>query len=117
VAVTVPPSPAAPLAISLFGPWEVCRLGEPLPRLHSRKGQWLLALLTLRHGRVVDRAWNGSVVGPGPRHSWEAAVESAECRALPLRPGRRQQDERVRPIVNSDGEGDLALRVESARDP
>jgi hypothetical protein len=35
---------------------EVCRLGEPLPRLHSRKGQWLLALLTLRHGRIVDWA-------------------------------------------------------------
>jgi hypothetical protein len=72
VAVTVPASPAAPLAISLFGPWEVCRLGEPLPRLHSRKGQWLLALLTLRHGREVERAWLAAILWP----------ESAEGAAL-----------------------------------
>jgi DNA-binding SARP family transcriptional activator len=48
---------APPLAIRLFGPFEA-RLGpDPLPRLRSRKVQWLLALLALRAGSEVERAW------------------------------------------------------------
>jgi hypothetical protein len=31
--------------------------GAPLRRLRSRNGLWLLALLTLRHDRQVERAW------------------------------------------------------------
>jgi predicted ATPase/DNA-binding SARP family transcriptional activator len=38
--------------------------GRPLPRLHSRKGQWLLALLALRHGDEVLRDWLAGVLWP-----------------------------------------------------
>ena len=48
---------ASPLAIHLFGPFEVRLHGSPLPRLRSRKGQWLLAVLTLRAGCDVERDW------------------------------------------------------------
>jgi predicted ATPase/DNA-binding SARP family transcriptional activator len=48
---------APPLEIQLFGPLTVRVNGKPLPRLRSRKGQWLLALLALRHGRELDRDW------------------------------------------------------------
>jgi predicted ATPase/DNA-binding SARP family transcriptional activator len=57
MAMSEPEAGEAPLAIRMFGPFDARLNGEPLPRLRSRKGQWLLALLTLRHGREVDRAW------------------------------------------------------------
>jgi DNA-binding SARP family transcriptional activator len=60
------------LAIRLFGPFEVWRDGASLPRLRSRKGYRLLALLALRHGREVERSWlagfwrrSGSMDGSG----------------------------------------------------
>ena len=52
-----PDESGTPLVIRLFGPLEVWRNGQPLPRLRSRKGLWLLALLALRAGRPVDRDW------------------------------------------------------------
>src|SRR5438270_3916182 len=55
---------AVPLALHLFGPFEVRLHGQPLPRLRSRKGQWLLALLTLRHGGEVDRSWLAGTLWP-----------------------------------------------------
>src|SRR5207249_4891233 len=49
--------PTAPLlVIRLFGAVEVRVNGAPLPRLRSRKGLSLLALLTLRHNTAVERA-------------------------------------------------------------
>ena len=48
---------AFPLSLRLFGPPEVRVLGRPLPPLRSRKALWLLALLALRQGREVERAW------------------------------------------------------------
>ena len=45
--------PASALGIRLFGPFEAQLAGQPLPPLRSRKGEWLLALLVLRHGRAV----------------------------------------------------------------
>jgi predicted ATPase/class 3 adenylate cyclase/Tfp pilus assembly protein PilF len=52
------PNPTtSPLTIQLFGPLDVQCHGAPLPRLRSRNGLWLLALLTLRHGREVERTW------------------------------------------------------------
>src|SRR5207248_10067734 len=56
--------PEPPLQVSLFGPFEARLHGRPLPRLRSRKGQWLLALLTLRHGREVDRSWLAGSLWP-----------------------------------------------------
>lgn len=46
---------ANPLTILLFGPMQVWVHGHPLPYLRSRKALWLLALLTLRDGRPVER--------------------------------------------------------------
>jgi len=55
---------AAHLEIRLFGPPSVQIGGEPLPRLKTRKGLWLLALLALRHGRDVDRVWLAGTLWP-----------------------------------------------------
>jgi predicted ATPase/class 3 adenylate cyclase len=78
----LPPDPAAappeagsvaPLTLRLFGPFEARLHGQPLPRLHSRKVQWLLALLVLRHGREVERAWLAGTLWPD---SSEAAANA-----------------------------------------
>jgi len=62
--VPVPDLPKTPLAIQLFGPLEARVNGVPLPRLRSRKGLWLLALLTLRHGKEVERDWLAGTLWP-----------------------------------------------------
>jgi predicted ATPase/DNA-binding SARP family transcriptional activator len=51
-----------PLVIRLFGSFDVQVNGRPLPRLRSRKGQWLLALLVLRQGQQVERSWLAGVL-------------------------------------------------------
>jgi DNA-binding SARP family transcriptional activator len=56
--------PASPLAITLFGTFEVRRAGRPLPPLRSQKGQWLLALLALQSGRALERAWLAGLLWP-----------------------------------------------------
>jgi predicted ATPase/DNA-binding SARP family transcriptional activator len=56
VTVSGADGPAVAVGIELFGSLDVHLNGAPLPRLRSRKGLWLLALLALRHGREVDRA-------------------------------------------------------------
>jgi predicted ATPase/DNA-binding SARP family transcriptional activator len=53
----------APLTITLFGPLSVLVDGKPLT-LRSRKAQWLLALLALRHGRPVEREWLARTLWP-----------------------------------------------------
>src|SRR5882724_11832206 len=64
------PNPAtSPLTIQLFGPMDVQCHGAPLPRLRSRNGLWLLALLTLRHGREVERAWLAGTLWPDSEES------------------------------------------------
>jgi predicted ATPase/class 3 adenylate cyclase len=55
---------ASPLTIRLLGPFAVRVNGLPLPRLRSRKGHWLLALLTLRQGCQVDRTWLAGTLWP-----------------------------------------------------
>ncbi len=47
----------SPLKVSLFGTFEVLVEGQPLPRLRSRKGTVLFALLVLRANREVSRDW------------------------------------------------------------
>src|SRR5262249_55970013 len=54
----------ARLTICLFGPFEVRRDGRALPRLRSRKGHQLLALLLLRHGKEVERSWLAGALWP-----------------------------------------------------
>lgn len=50
--------------ITLFGPIQVLIEGQPLPQLRSRKSLWLLALLTLRHDRPVEREWLAGTLWP-----------------------------------------------------
>src|SRR5687768_14208752 len=60
----MPDPPTPPLMLRLFGPAQVLLRGAPLPRLRSRKSLWLLALLALRSGRPVDRAWLAGTLWP-----------------------------------------------------
>src|SRR5437660_100201 len=53
-----------PLIIRLLGPLDVHLHGCPLPYLRTRKRQWLLALLVLRHDRQVDRDWLAGTLWP-----------------------------------------------------
>jgi predicted ATPase/DNA-binding SARP family transcriptional activator len=58
------PAAAGDLEIRLFGPMDV-RIGLcPLPRLRSRRGLWLLALLAMRAGRPLDRDWLAGLLWP-----------------------------------------------------
>src|SRR5262249_19458531 len=54
----------APLIVHLFGPLNIRVHGQPLPRLRSQKGQWLFALLALRHGREAQRSWMAGTLWP-----------------------------------------------------
>lgn len=58
-----------PLTIQLFGPLRVLVQGEPMPRVPTRAVEWLLALLVLRHGRTVDRAWLAGTLWPDSEES------------------------------------------------
>ena len=53
-----------PLILRLFGALEVRHHGQPLPRMRTRKEQWLLALLALRQGRDLDRGWLAGTLWP-----------------------------------------------------
>jgi DNA-binding SARP family transcriptional activator len=55
---------AALLELRLLGPFRIQQGGSPLPPLRSRKGYWLLALLTLRAGRPVERSWLAATLWP-----------------------------------------------------
>src|SRR3712207_2457628 len=52
------------LTLQLFGPFEARVHGDPVPQLRFRKGQWVLALLALRAGRVVERDWLAGLLWP-----------------------------------------------------
>jgi predicted ATPase/DNA-binding SARP family transcriptional activator len=54
----------SPLTIHLFGPLRVLINAEPMPPVRGRSVEWLLALLALRHGRVVDRSWLAGTLWP-----------------------------------------------------
>ena len=60
----MPDEAASLLTIRLFGPFEARAGGRPLPRVHFRKGHWLLTLLILRHPRPVPRAWLAGTLWP-----------------------------------------------------
>lgn len=80
-----------PLSITLFGPLSVLVGGEPIPHLRSRKAQWLLCLLTLRHGRPVQREWLAGTLWPD--------VDQAQAFAN-LRPALSE----LRKALGSEGE-------------
>src|SRR5262245_46843855 len=62
--VTASETASDALTITLFGPMQVLTEGLPLPPLRSRKALWLLALLTLRHDRPVEREWLTGTLWP-----------------------------------------------------
>ena len=55
---------AAPLIVRLFGPGEVLRGEIALERTRTRKEMWLLALLVLRSGQIVERRWLANILWP-----------------------------------------------------
>ena len=57
-------APIPLLQIQLFGPAAASIGGKPIRKLRSRKGMWLLAILTLRTGREVDRQWLAGTLWP-----------------------------------------------------
>ena len=59
-----PPISIAALALQLFGPMQVRVQGQLLPTLRSRTMLWLLALLTLRPNRPVEREWLSGMLWP-----------------------------------------------------
>ena len=58
------PSDVPPFTITLFGPMQAQVDGAPMPHLRSRKALWLLALLTLRAQRPVEREWLAAMLWP-----------------------------------------------------
>lgn len=57
------------LRIELFGPFTVTLDGAPMAKLRTRRGQWLLALLSLRARREVDRSWLAGMLWPDATES------------------------------------------------
>lgn len=55
---------ASQLTIRILGPFEARIGGKPLPRLRTRRGEWLLALLALRAGQAVERGWLAGTLWP-----------------------------------------------------
>src|SRR5437764_14731711 len=49
--------PASPLAIAVFGAFDVRLHGRPLPPPRSQRTHWLLALLALQDGGALERTW------------------------------------------------------------
>lgn len=67
-----------PLQLRLFGPFSATLFGEPLPRLRTRKGHWLLALLALRQDREVSREWLAGTLWPESEES-QAYYNLRQC--------------------------------------
>jgi hypothetical protein len=82
-----------PLAICLFGPLRVTVRGAPLPRVRTRSVEWLLALLTLRHGRPVQRAWLAGTLWP--ESSSSRALQSLRDDLLRLRQALGAESSRI----------------------
>jgi predicted ATPase/DNA-binding SARP family transcriptional activator len=83
-----------PLTILLLGPMQVLVHGRPLPHMRSRKAFWLLALLSLRDGRPVDREWLAGTLWPDvtqERSATNLRVVLSELRRALGSEGRRLQ--------------------------
>src|SRR5712691_9082695 len=88
-----------PLAIQLFGPLRVTVGGEPLPRLRTRSVEWLLALLTLRHGRAVSRSWLAGTLWP--ESSGSRALQNLRNDLMRLRQALGPERDRKSTRLNS----------------
>src|SRR5579862_936098 len=108
----------ASLAITLFGPPQVRVHGLPLPAFRSRKPLWLLALLTLRPNRPVEREWLAGTLWPDVDQSKAFAnlrpVLSELRSALATQGNRLQSPNRLTLLLDlTDAEVDL-LRFDAA---
>lgn len=91
--MNAPETSDATLVIRMFGPMQALVGGQPLPRMRSRKGLWLLALLALRHARPVEREWLAGTLWPDV----EPSQAFANLRPIlsELRNGLGNQSERL----------------------
>jgi len=69
VTLTGESSPQSPLEVRLLGGFDVRVADKPLPSLRSRREQWLLALLVLRHDRDTARDWLATTLWPDNEES------------------------------------------------
>jgi len=87
---------------------------RPLPNMRSRKALWLLALLTLRDGRPVEREWLARTLWPDVtqgRSDTNLRVVVSELRhALASEGGRLQSPGRHRLSLDLTG-ADVDLRT------
>jgi DNA-binding SARP family transcriptional activator len=97
-----------PFSLRLFGPLDIRLSGEPLPRLRSRKGQWLLALLALRHDAEVSRAWLAGMLWPDSSEA--QALASLRNSLMDLRRAMGPEGHRLQSPTPST----LRLRLEDA---
>ena len=82
-----------PLQIALLGPFSVRIGNKPLPPLRTRKGQWLFAMLALRHGRTVAREWLAETLWPESTES--QALANLRLSLTDLRRALGEQAERI----------------------
>src|SRR5579862_8740731 len=101
------PQTSNALHITLFGPMQALVQGQPLPPMRSRKGLWLLALLTLRHDRPVERDWLAGTLWPDVDQTQAFAnlrpVLSELRRALGSQAERLQSPDRHTLFMNLSG--------------
>jgi predicted ATPase/DNA-binding SARP family transcriptional activator/tetratricopeptide (TPR) repeat protein len=94
IPVSAPDPIASPLTIRCLGPLDVHVDGQPLPPLRTRKGQWLLALLILKHGREVQRDWLAGTLWPESQE--ERALYNLRRTLTDLRQALGRQAQRLR---------------------
>lgn len=82
-----------PLTLTLFGPMQVQVASSPLSSLRSRKSLWLLALLTLRQGKPVERDWLAETLWPDADQ--EQALASLRPALSELRKALGEESERL----------------------
>jgi DNA-binding SARP family transcriptional activator len=100
--------PRSPLGIQLFGALRVTVHGEPMPRVRTRSVEWLLALLTLRHARAVNRAWLAGTLWP--ESSGSQALENLRADLVRLRKALGPESDRLQ----SPGRDSLTLDLAGA---
>src|SRR5207244_5438785 len=110
--------PVPPLTIHLFGPLRVLIHGAPMPPVRSRSIEWLLALLALRHGRAVERAWLAGTLWPDStdeqaRHNLRDALLHLR-KALGPESGRIQSSTRDTLTLALEGAGVDVVQFEAA---
>lgn len=86
---------AYPLTLRMFGPLQVLVDGDLLPKMRSRKEEWLLALLALSAGRDVSRTWLAETLWPFPDYAEEHAGHYLRRSLMLLRRGLGGQADRL----------------------